>query len=264
MTGDIATFAGLPDRSTEIRAAVLKRLANGDESRFGESYLPMETASAIDARLLDVWEALWGLMGDGLIFLDPSGQAHASSFDNWRWRLTNAGRQTVQSGTWEPRDPAGFMARLRERIPSLAEEALTYFEEALRAFNARCYLASSVMLGVAAEQVFGRLAAAFVARPVDTGRLEALLSDNTSHYRRFDEFRKRLEPIRGTLPEGLADAITLDAVADLLRVTRNAAGHPTGRRVDEETAYAHLVMAAMLLAKMTELADHFERQVLPA
>ena len=110
------------------------------------------------------------------------------------------------------------------------------------------------MLGVAAEQVFGRLAAAFVAaRPVDTGRLPALLSDNTSHYRRFDEFRKRLEPIRGTLPEGLADAITLDAVADLLRVTRNAAGHPTGRLVDEETAYAHLVMAAMLLAKMTEL-----------
>lgn len=240
---------------------MLERLANGEDSRFGESYLPLETARAIEARLLDVWEALWGLMGDGLIFLDPSGQAHASSWDNWRWRLTDAGRHTVGSGTWEPRDPARFMSRLRDRSPSLANEALTYFEEALRAFNARCYLASSVMLGVAAEQVFGRLAAAFVAaRPGDTRRLQALLSDNTSHYRRFDEFRKRLEPIRGTLPEGLADAITLDAVADLLRVTRNAAGHPTGRRVDEETAYAHLVMAAMLLAKMTELADHFERQ----
>jgi NADPH:quinone reductase-like Zn-dependent oxidoreductase len=115
------------------------------------------------------------------------------------------------------------------------------------------------MLGVAAEQVFGRLAAAFVtARPAETRRLQGFFSDNTTHYRRFDEFRKRLEPLRGALPDGLADSITLDAVADLLRVTRNAAGHPTGQRVDEETAYTHLVMAGMLLAKMTELAQHFE------
>ncbi len=28
----------------------------------------------------------------------------------------------------------------------------------------------------------------------------------------------------------------LDAVADLLRITRNEAGHPTGREVDEDTA----------------------------
>ncbi len=220
----------------------------------------METADAITARLMDVWEALWGLMGDGLIFLDPAGQSRASSWDNWRWQLTDTGRQTATDGTWEPRDPARFLARLGDRSPGLANEAIAYFEEALRAFNARCYLASSVMLGVAAEQVFGRLAAAFVAaHPGETDRLKRLLSDNSSHYRRFDEFRKRLEPIRATVPEGLADAITFDAVADLLRVTRNAAGHPTGQQVDEEVAYAHLVMAAMLLARMTELAEHFEQ-----
>jgi hypothetical protein len=223
------------DRSAEIRGAVLKRLGEDEESRFGEPYLPMQTAIAIDARLMDVWEVLWGLMGDGLVFLDPSGQASASRWDNWHWRLTDAGRQTARLGSWEPRDPDGFMARLRERVPDLATEAELYFEEALRAFNARCYLASSVMLGVAAEQVFGRLAAAFVtARPAETRRLQGFLSDNTTHYRRFDEFRKRLEPLRGALPDGLADSITLDAVADLLRVTRNAAGHPTGQRVDEE------------------------------
>jgi hypothetical protein len=240
---------------------VLARLAEGGESRFGEPYFVTESAHALEAPIVAIWEALWGLMGDGLIFLDPSGQAQGSTWDNWHWRPTRAGRQTAESGTWEPRDPARFMARLRERVPGIAAEALAYFDEALRAFNARCFLASSVMLGVATEQVFGRLASAFVAaRPGETDRLNRLLSDSSSHYRRFDEFRKRLEPIRATVPEGLADAITLDAVADLLRVTRNAAGHPTGQRVDEETAYAHLVMAAMLLAKMTELAEHFEQQ----
>lgn len=249
----------MSNRTDEIRRAVLERVAAGGETRFSEVYFPTETAHAIEARLIDVWEALWGLLGDGLIFLDPSGQAMAGSWDNWHWRATEAGASVAGSGTWEPRDPSGFMRRLRERVPGLEAEALSYFEEALRAYNARCFLASSVMLGVAAEQVFGRLARAFVAaRPTETERLAKLLNDSASQYRRFDEFRKRLEPIRPTLPEGLGDAITLDAVADLLRVTRNAAGHPTGQRVDGETAHTHMVMAAMLLAKMTELAEHFE------
>jgi hypothetical protein len=51
--------------------------------------------------------------------------------------------------------------------------------------------------------------------------------------------------------------LTLDAVADLLRVTRNDAGHPTGRRIDEDTAYTHLQMAARYLQKMTALEAHF-------
>lgn len=63
--------------------------------------------------------------------------------------------------------------------------------------------------------------------------------------------------MRPQLPENLADTLTLDAVADLLRVTRNDAGHPTGRRIDEDTAYTHLQMAARYLQKMTALEAHF-------
>jgi len=247
------------DRTAEIRRGVLEWLRDGSDSRFAEPYLPLQLARAIDARLVDVWEALWGLLGEGLIFLDPAGQQTAGSWDNWRWRLSDVGKEVVKSGSWHPRDPERFLARMHERAPGLEAAALGYLEEALRAFNARCYLASSVMLGVAAEHVFERLARAFVAaQPDDGAKLKRQLDDGTSQYRRFGEFRKRLEPIRSTLPDGLADAITLDAVADLLRVTRNAAGHPTGQQVDAETAYTHLVMAAMLLAKMTELAQHFE------
>jgi hypothetical protein len=137
-----------------------------------------------------------------------------------------------------------------------------YVTEALRSFNARCSLASSVMLGVAAEQVFGRVAEAFVAgAPHNTEKLQKLLdAPSATYHQRFSEFRKRLEPLRPSLPDGLADSITLDAVADLLRVTRNAAGHPSGQRIDEDTAYTHLHMAAVLLVKMLEIAEHFERQ----
>lgn len=46
----------------------------------------------------------------------------------------------------------------------------------------------------------------------------------------------------------------------LLRVARNDAGHPTGVRIDEDTARAHLLVAAGYLGKMTELRAYFEAQ----
>ncbi|MDQ3729070.1 MAG: hypothetical protein M3355_05725, partial [Actinomycetota bacterium] len=105
----------------------------------------------------------------GLIFLDPAGQQASGSWDNWRWRLTEVGKEVVETGSWHPRDPDRFLARMHDRAPGLEAAALGYLEEALRAFNARCYLASSVMLGVAAEHVFERVARAFVAAKPDDG-----------------------------------------------------------------------------------------------
>jgi hypothetical protein len=62
------------------------------------------------------------------------------------------------------------------------------------------------------------------------------------------------------LPDGLTDTLTLDAVADLLRISRNTVGHPTGATVDEDTARIHLQMAGTYLQKMTTLRAHLEAQ----
>lgn len=162
-----------------------------------------------------MWEALWGLVGDGLVYLDTAGQG--SGTDNWQWRPSQIGIKAAISGSWEPRDPEGYLRRLRRFTPPIDEGALLYVEEALRAFNARCYLATSVMLAVAAERVFNGLAEAFVAaNPTTTTRLNAAINNpRASPNTRFEELRKALDPIRSQLPSGLADPLTLDAVADL-------------------------------------------------
>ncbi|GAA4756468.1 hypothetical protein GCM10023328_45300 [Modestobacter marinus] len=203
-------------------------------------------------------EALWALVGDGLAYLDRAGQG--SGTDNWRWRASALGIKVAAGGGWEPRDPTGYLKRLRERAPSMDVATLRYVEEALGAFNARCFLATSVMLGVASESAFGHLAQAFIdGQPGDSPQMRKLLTNPaSSYYKRFEEFRKRLEPIRSDLPTGLADNLTLDAIADLLRVSRNDAGHPTGQIIDEDTAFTHLQVAARYLVKMTELTEHLK------
>lgn len=240
----------------EIRARVLKHLGTPHtESRFGDSYLARTIATDADCRPHQVWEALWGLVGDGLVYLDPAGQGP----DNWQWRLSATGIQAISRGGWEPRDPDGYLRRLRSHSSAVDSVAIDYVSEALSAFNARCYLATSVMLGVASERVVAGLAQAVVDARGDSARQlrDALENPRTSQFTRFTELRKQLAPLRPDLPEGLADTLTFDAVADLLRLTRNDAGHPTGATVDEDTAYTHLQMAARYLQKMTALQEHF-------
>jgi hypothetical protein len=125
----------------------------------------------------------------------------------------------------------------------------------LRAFNARAYLSTSVMLGVASERAVELVSRSLIEALDDPAtKLEKAIDDpRTSPSGRFSELRKRLEPLRPQLPEGLADTLTLDAVADLVRVARNEAGHPTGVELDEDTAYTHLQVVARYLQTMTAL-----------
>jgi hypothetical protein len=115
------------------------------------------------------------------------------------------------------------------------------------------------MLGVASEQAFLQLAGTVAAAlgPAAAKLATTLASPRASQHSRFVELRKLLEPRRPQLPHDLADTLTLDAVSDLLRITRNEAGHPTGSAVDEDTARTHLLIAGGYLKKMAELQRHF-------
>jgi hypothetical protein len=243
----------------EIRSQVLKLLATpGTDPRFFDAYLPKAIRTATGCRPHQAWEALYGLLADGLVYIDPDLQAP----DNWRCKLSERGLKVVSGGPWEPHDPEGYLRRLRRQIPTLHPTAYQYMQEALQAFNAGCYLACSVMLGVAAEQVFLEVAEAMVAALPSAEKLRKELDNpKSSQHARFQALRARLEPLRNTLPDDLGDSLTMDAVADLLRITRNEAGHPHGRVIDEDTAYTHLQMAARYLGKMTALAEHFTRGV---
>jgi hypothetical protein len=167
-------------------------------------------------------------------------------------------RHVVKGGSWEPRDPDGYLERVRREIPDLDDLVALYITEALRSFNGRCYLATSVMLGVAAERAFLVMAESYGASSVaGAPAIAKELAKRGNYFALWTEFRKRIEPVRQDLPNGLADALTLDAIADLIRLTRNEVGHPTGRQIDEDTARVHLTIAPVYLRKMQLLSAHF-------
>ncbi|MFG3679928.1 hypothetical protein ACGF5H_07460 [Micromonospora chalcea] len=243
--------------TVNVRRLVLQRLGSGGDTRFGRSYLLGTIRKETGCSEAEVWEALWGLVGDGLVYLDTAGQG--SGTENWQWRLSADGQRVAKGGSWEPRDPDGYLDRVRREIPDLDDFIELYLTEALRSFNARCYLATSVMLGVAAERAFLVMAQSY-ATSLTAGApamAKELAKPRSNYFALWTEFRKRIEPVRQDLPDGLADALTLDAIADLIRLTRNEAGHSTGRQIDEDTARVHLTIAPVYLRKMKQLTVHF-------
>ncbi len=243
--------------AVDVRRAVLAYLVRGADPRFSHHYVVANVSQEVGCTDTEVWEAIWGLVGDGLVFLDTARQG--SGTDNWRWRLSADGQRVAKGGTWEPRDPDGFLARIRREIPELDDLVELYLTEALQSFNGRCYLATSVMLGVAAERAFLVMAASFAASslPGASAMAKELDKPRSNYFALWAEFRKRIEPVRQKLPNGLADPLTLDAIADLIRLTRNEVGHPTGRQIDVDTARVHLTIAPVYLRKMSLLATHF-------
>ena len=74
--------------------------------------------------------------------------------------------------------------------------------------------------------------------------------------RKFDEFHKRLEShLMAKLPGNLKEHldIALIALSAVFREMRNDAGHPTGRAVVREQAYANLVVFPVYVKKVYDL-----------
>jgi hypothetical protein len=247
-----------------VRRVLLEILSASGDHRFGRGvhYLFEAVRDRVDTtvRPHQVMELLWGLLAEGLAYVDYTQSAP----ENWAWVLTARGRHVVESGEYEPDDAEGYLSRLRSRIPDLDELVLLYAEEALRAYQASCHLASTVMLGVASERAFQLLGEALLSW-LPEGEAEGFRRtfENTrrTYVAKFAEFRKRLEPHKPDLRNELAEnmALSLDSVLDLLRVNRNDAGHPSGRRVDRDEAYINLQMFARYLETMFKLRNFFSK-----
>jgi hypothetical protein len=159
----------------------------------------------------------------------------ATAPENWERRLTEAGAAAAADRHPNPDDPAGYLVRLRE-IPHMSSLVREYATEALQAYNARLYRASAVMLGVASEAAVLEAAEGLAAILNDTERqqfLDQMGSPKLNMVAKFSVFQQKMRSHRDRLPKQVADSLelTVHAVAEFLRVSRNDAGHPTGVKI---------------------------------
>lgn len=251
--------------SHQLQTVLLKILHAGIDSRLGrgDAYFADAVTKAMpQVKKSDIMQVVWGLICQGLVFIDYS----QPSPDNWKIILTEAGRQAVLDEEMNPDNSGEYLERLQKRVPQMSSIVLDYAREALTAYNSRIYLASTVMLGVASEAAFLEVVESCSKwLPVTESKKLSVCIENkkTNISGTFHEFRKRVEPQKNEIPEDISDnmALFLDSILDLLRINRNEAGHPTGKKIFREDAKICLEMFARYLEKLYQLKDFFDSNV---
>lgn len=102
-----------------------------------------------DAELIR--DVFWDLFRQGFITLGMN-----DSNPTWPWfRISHFGRNSLaQERPFRFTDTSSYLKMVRKEVPNLDSITEKYLDEAVSAFYAGCFLASCVMLGVAAEARF--------------------------------------------------------------------------------------------------------------
>lgn len=197
-----------------------------------------------------------------IIFLGHSPRSTGSGAWSWPfYRLTQHGQKVVNNTEYQPYDPSGYLSRIKAEIPPIDDVITMYLEECLNCFRSNYLFSAAVMMGCAAEkamlilvEVFGKA----ISDPAEQKKYEK----ETNFWmisRKYQALWKRLEPMASGLPNQLGDDLhtILDRVFDLIRTTRNEAGHPKGKKIELETMHANLLLFPSYCKRVYGLIKHF-------
>ena len=206
-----------------------------------------------------IYQALWLLINHGLIYLDFKADAQ-----QWRFWLTDRGKEAVKEGILNPDNKCEYMKRIKEMVPDINDTVKLYLNESLNSYNCGNFLSSVMMLGVSSEAAFLEMAKSYgnwLLRENEKKQfLETMEGKKNNFINKFFKFKKSTVSHIAELPSEFKDdmPIMLDSVLNFLRINRNEAGHPTGKNVSRYKAFTCLQMFANYLERLYELKIFFE------
>lgn len=239
----------------ESNVGLLKAERAGNRNRHktdGRTYLVSGEYSIIH-------EIIWSFIIQGVLM--PGSNDSNPNLPHLR--LTEYGKKVVAEGELVPHDPDGFLQRFREIVPNADQVLVEYLTEALQCYIHGLYRASAVMLGGASERgmllLMDSIGDSFKRK--ETGsRYKAALEKAPTIYRKFEVFKKRLDSIKGKLPSDLRDNLDtqLAGIFDLIRNTRNDAGHPARVvLIEQDLIYSHIRLFVPYCGKIYSLMEWF-------
>ena len=206
-----------------------------------------------------IYELIWSFIVQGIL-------VPGSDDNNKEWpflRLTEYGRSCIEAERILPHDPDGYLQEFRQAIPQVDPLITEYLTESLQCFLRDLHRAAAVMLGAAGEQAILLLISSYahsISDPSRKTQIENQLKKAPSIFRKFDVLDRDLPNLKTKLPKHLVDNIDslLKGVFDLIRNSRNDAGHPaSGSMISRDTNYAHLRLFIPYCQRIYDLMTWF-------
>lgn len=189
-----------------------------------------------------VEEVFWQLVGECIL-----APGMNSNNLNLPWfHVTAYGKQVLASAEPQPYDPTGYMRHLGDRVGSADPTVIAYLAESLDTFRKGNFVASTVMLGIAAERVFLQLSEAIQQSLANAAEKTAFtkLLDRFVMKPKLDWVHNKIQDVQKKGLQGFPENATIMIVTiyDLMRTQRNELGHPREKppRMKREDAFANL------------------------
>jgi hypothetical protein len=176
------------------------------------------------------------------------------------YHRTKYGDMVMRNTEYQPHDPDGYLTRIRTEILDIDNVIIRYLEESLSCYRKNLLLAAAVMLGCAAEKAILLLIDTFGNTLSCNNRAEFERETNTFIIsRKYRALWMRLEPMARELPNNLGDNLrnVIDGIFDIIRTTRNEAGHPSGNIIEKEAVHANLLLFPIFCKRIYGLIQHF-------
>ena len=259
--GGVGNYNSLPDRVA--RLAIEHKFIDGSASTDNTVVEPRP------GRLLSVRDRerirqlFWEFIIQGIIVIGKDGDDQI-----WPWyTVTEWGEKVLEEGEVVPHDPIGYIERVRSENPNLDPVMEFYLRESLQCFLTGTYTACSVMLGVASEKLLLNLIDAVANALPKRSRQERFKKDtqNRQISRQWEELMKVLKPSVSQLPSGVVEDIDvfLNGVFHIIRRYRNQSGHPSGKKIRREVAFANLQLLPSYVSHINNLIEHLKTNNLP-
>lgn len=245
----------------EIVFARLKQEADWQQlDQMGRDFEPyVEYVGRSDPGLLAFLsqEVFWQLVIEGI--LSPGMN---SSNMNLPWfHRTKYGKQVIEKEVPTPHDPTGYLTRISQNVRKPDQTVLFYLSESLFSFRRGNLVASTVMLGIAAERVFLLVCESMLnalQNAAEKQKLERILM-RFPMKPKLDWIHNKVQYLQECRLPGFPEngTLMLTTIYDLIRNQRNELGHPreippTMRRED---AYVNLQVFSSYYVTAEEIRD---------
>ena len=204
-------------------------------------------------------EAIWGLIIQGVLVPGLNDANQSFPF----LRITEYGRRCIEENRILPHDPDGYLREFRTAIPNADSTITEYLTEALQCYLHGLNRSAAVMLGGASEQAILLLIESYIGSIRDIATREGFKSEIESArtiFRKYGLFERRFSEVRRRMPPELTNNVDsqLRGVFDLIRGSRNDAGHPAaGIQIGRDAIYSHLCLFAPYCQRIYGLIGWF-------
>jgi hypothetical protein len=202
-------------------------------------------------------EVFWTLFREGIITLGLNDANRDFPF----FRISEFGRRIIaHQQAYFFHDVSSYETLVRSEVPSIDDVTVLYLNEAMQSFRVGCVLASTVMLGVAAEHTFLLLLERIEQNKTYAATFAGVTQQRTI-LQKVNKFKNILDQELRNLPADIKEDLDTHfaGILSIIRTFRNQSGHPSGKIVDREQAYVLLQLFIPYCKKMYQIMSHYDQ-----